>query len=79
MSFLLETVSYYLVFNNSDLKNGYDGEKFGIFGAKFDKVIFVEPYFCISARKHTRFCIFIKGGNIYQIEKYIDDEKAYLL
>ena len=35
MSFLLETVSYYLVFNNSDFKNGYDDEKFGIFGAKF--------------------------------------------
>ena len=45
----------------------------------FDKVIFVEPDFLISTCKHTRFCIFIKGGNIYQIEKYIDDEKAYLL
>ena len=51
-----------------------------VFGGKiFDKVIFVEPDFCISTCKHTRFCIFIKGGNIYQIEKHIDDEKAYLL
>ena len=77
LSFLLETVSYYLVFNNSELKNGYDCEKFG--GKIFDKVTFVEPDFCISSCKHTRFCIVIKGGNIYQTEKYIDDEKAYLL
>ena len=48
-------------------------------GKIFDKVIFVEPDFCISTCKHTRFCIFIKGRNIYQIEKYVDDEKAYLL
>ena len=39
----------------------------------------MEPDFCISTCKHARFCISIKDGNIYQIEKYIDDEKAYLL
>ena len=80
LSFLLETVSYYLVFNNSDFKNGYDYDKFGILGAKFLtrlslwNKIFVSVHLSIPG-----FVPSLKVRNINQIEKYIDNEKAYLL
>ena len=80
LSFLLETVSYYLVFNNSNLKNAYDCDKFGIFGAKFLtrlslwNQIFVSVHVSIPG-----FVSSLKVRNINQIEKYIDDEKDYLL
>ena len=48
-------------------------------GKIFDEVFFVEPDFCISTWKHTRFVPSLKVRNINQTEKYIDNEKAYLL
>ena len=45
------------------------------------KLVFLGQNFWQGYLCGTRFCIFIKGGNIYmyQIEKYIDDEKADLM
>ena len=70
----------YLVFNNSDLKNGYDCDKFGIFGEKFLTRLSLWNQIFVSVHESIPgFVPSLKVRKINQIEKYIDNEKAYLL